>query len=119
MLHLRRTFALLELIIGILKSGAGFAVVDQRDSIDSKRTRSAIGVAKPDVLITDNHGIIQLVEKGSSTVTVTIVNINEISLGDMPIDNPPDETQGTGSDLAHVVFTSGSTGAIFCLLPAE
>ena len=97
----------MQWIIGVLKSGAAFAVADQTHPVG--RNRSAIAVAQPALLVDDGHGVdaTELVED----LPVRALRTTDICLDAMPMTNPIDESRD--DDLAYVVFTSGSTGNAF------
>jgi len=98
---------MMEWIIAVLKSGAAFAVADQKHPV--KRTLSVMSIAKPALVVDDGSGNdlnlepFQLDEK--------LLDTQNLALDDMPISNPEDITEN--EDLAYVVFTSGSTGRNF------
>ncbi|KIK03064.1 hypothetical protein K443DRAFT_95740 [Laccaria amethystina LaAM-08-1] len=104
LLHLTRGFEMMEWIIAVLKSGAAFAVADQKHPVE--RTLSVISIAKPALVVDDGSGNdlslepFQLDEK--------VIDTQNLALDDMPTSNPEDITKN--EDLAYVVFTSGSTG---------
>ena len=107
LLHLTRGFEMMEWIIAVLKSGAAFAVADQKHPVE--RTLSVMSIAQPAFVVDDGSGNdlnlepFQLDEK--------VLDTQNLALDDMPISNPEDITEN--EDLAYVVFTSGSTGRNF------
>ena len=107
LLHLTRGFEMMEWIIAVLKSGAAFAVADQKHPVE--RTLSVISIAKPALVVDDGSGNdlrlepFQLNEK--------VLDSQNLAFDEMPISNPEDITKN--EDLAYVVFTSGSTGEDF------
>ena len=91
---------MMEWIIAVLKSGAAFAVADQKHP--APRTLSVISIAQPSIIIDDGNG------RDLSKDASNILDVSNLSFDDMPADNLDDVTQN--DDLAYIVFTSGSTG---------
>ena len=94
---------MMEWIIAVLKSGAAFAVADQKHP--ALRTLSVISIAQPSIIIDDGNG--RNLSKDASK-PLDILDVSNLSFDDMPADNLEDITQN--DDLAYIVFTSGSTG---------
>ncbi|KAJ7203596.1 amino acid adenylation domain protein, partial [Mycena pura] len=103
LLHLERGFALMEWIIGVLKSGAAYAIADQSHPLE--RTRNVISIARPDIIVDDGNGQ-DVVELAGASIQV--VDLRTIKLGEISWNNLDDITEP--DDLAYIVFTSGSTG---------
>lgn len=93
-----------------MKSGAAYAVADQSHPV--QRTRAVLSVAKPTLVVDDGQGsdIKELVLEFG----VEMLNACQLPLEDMHSHNLDDCTQD--DDLAYIVFTSGSTGKLTCLL---
>ncbi|CAK5278577.1 unnamed protein product [Mycena citricolor] len=102
LLHLKRGFSTLCWILAVLKAGATYAIADQGHPLE--RTRSAMAVAEPDLIVDDGMGI----EVGLFSGTVKILRTDTCILDAFPRDNLEDVSQD--DDLAYIVFTSGSTG---------
>ncbi|CAK5278570.1 unnamed protein product, partial [Mycena citricolor] len=102
LLHLKRGFSTLCWILAVLKAGATYAIADQGHPLE--RTRSAMAVAEPDLIVDDGMGI----EVGLFSGTVKILRTDTCTLDAFPKDNLEDVSQD--DDLAYIVFTSGSTG---------
>ncbi|KAJ7208643.1 amino acid adenylation domain protein [Mycena pura] len=103
LLYLERSFALMEWIIGVLKSGAAYTVADQGHPIE--RTRSVISVAQPDLIVDDGNGCDMARLGHSESVPVLDTRILRLKniFGDIENISEP-------SDVAYIMFTSGSTG---------
>jgi non-ribosomal peptide synthetase component F len=94
---------MMEWIIAVLKSGAAFAVADQKHP--APRTLSVISIAQPSLIIDDGNG--RDLSKDASK-PLSVLDVSNLSFDDMPADNLDNITQN--EDLAYIVFTSGSTG---------
>lgn len=95
---------MIEWIIGVLKSGAAYAVADQSHPAD--RTRAVIAIAKPALVIDDGKG--KSVNDLVAGFDTQVLDVGSTSMDEMPTNNLENITQD--DDLAYVVFTSGSTG---------
>lgn len=107
LLHISRSFSTMEWIVGVMKSGAAYAVADQSHPIE--RTRAVLSVAQP-MLVVDNgqgYDIKELVAEFG----IKLLDARRLPLDEMPTHNLDDCTQN--DDLAYIVFTSGSTGKYF------
>ncbi|KAJ6577997.1 hypothetical protein B0H19DRAFT_1253292 [Mycena capillaripes] len=104
LLHLARGFATMEWIIGVLKSGAAYAIADQSHPLE--RTRSVISISQPDLIVDDGKGrhVVELADDAS----IRVLNTRNAELDSLPCENLDDISEL--GDLAYIVFTSGSTG---------
>ncbi|KAJ6487589.1 non-ribosomal peptide synthetase [Mycena sanguinolenta] len=103
-LHLRRGFPMIEWSLGVLKSGATFAVADQSHPLE--RIRNVIFVAQPDLIVDDGNG--HPVEDLTARLRVTLLDTRQVNLEGISADDLQDISEPT--DLAFIVFTSGSSG---------
>jgi non-ribosomal peptide synthetase component F len=96
----------MEWILAVLKSGAAYAIVDQSHPVE--RSRAAISVAEPSMIVDDGGSpkSKELFEGFEGKV----ISTNDINLSGMPSHNLTDESED--DDLAYIVFTSGSTGEL-------
>ncbi|KAF7351469.1 Polyketide synthetase [Mycena sanguinolenta] len=101
LLHLKRGFPAIEWILGVLKSGAAFAVADQSHPLE--RIRNVISVAQPDLIVDDGNGQCLANLAAVTLLDTRNINLDEISANDLQNISEP-------TDLAFVVFTSGSSG---------
>jgi non-ribosomal peptide synthetase component F len=94
----------MEWIIGVLKSGAAYAIADQSHPLE--RTRGVISIAQPDLIVDNGNGrnIVEL----ASEANIPILDPRSTDLAGLPCNNLDDISEP--NDLAYIVFTSGSTG---------
>lgn len=97
-LAMPRCLGLFVTLLGVLKAGGCYVPVDPRHP--SERVRSVVDQARPRVAVTDGSIVAGL--EG-----VTVLSLDEMS-GERD-DHPG--VEGDASDLAYILFTSGSTGA--------
>ncbi|KAK7033817.1 hypothetical protein R3P38DRAFT_2519696 [Favolaschia claudopus] len=104
LLHLQRGFLMMEWIMGVLKSGAVYAVADPHHPLE--RTRGVFSVAEPSMLVDDgsNDEVVQL----ANDADITVIDVKSVNLSAMSSANVVSVSEP--SDLAYIVFTSGSTG---------
>jgi non-ribosomal peptide synthetase component F len=95
---------MIEWILGVLKSGAAYAVADQTYPLE--RTHGVISISQPNLIVNDGKGesIVEL----AAQLDILVLNTHYIHLDNIPSESLEDISQP--SDLAYIVFTSGSTG---------
>ncbi|KZP12421.1 hypothetical protein FIBSPDRAFT_798902 [Athelia psychrophila] len=104
LLHICRSFSTMVWIMGVLKSGAAYAVADQSHPVE--RTRAVLSVAQPTLVVDDGQG--RDIKELVAEFGIELLDAGRLPLDDMPADNLDDCTEN--DDLAYIVFTSGSTG---------
>ncbi len=93
----------LTAIIGVLKSGKYFALIDPADPIS--RITSIVQDAKAELVIADQNSTLirEITNIGCQTIDYSDIG-NQLNSHNLSLDIPPDS-------LAMIVYTSGSTGA--------
>lgn len=104
LLYLEHGPAVMEWIIAVLKAGAAYAVADQ--SNPPERIRSIVSVAEPVLVIHDQKG--EAIREIIQESPVKTLDIRTVQIEKFSSESLEEVTQNT--DLAYIVFTSGSTG---------
>ena len=104
---LNRGVRTIQLVMGILKSGAAYVPLDATSPL--VRIKDCIEDARPTlVIIEDTRSIPEIDTPGFSFTTLEAVLAEAERESDEPIG--PADFGITGDDLAYIIFTSGSTG---------
>ncbi|KAE8143523.1 hypothetical protein BDV38DRAFT_231552 [Aspergillus pseudotamarii] len=107
-LHINRGFALLLWIIGILKAGGCFVVVDK--ALPTGRKQSILRTCEPVQLVTDTAAADDLLSQVDKVPSVIVLDAGfEGELMSYPVAHCTGQATAD-NDLAYMVFTSGSTG---------
>jgi|GEM_PF-375258 len=102
-LCMKRSAETLVAMLAVFKAGCAYVPIDPNDPI--QRIHHMIGKSELSGLITNRDGDGQ--ERLADRCTFSFGE-DEARLLAYPADNP--ERQGTGADLAYIIFTSGTTG---------
>ncbi|KAB8255140.1 hypothetical protein BDV32DRAFT_154554 [Aspergillus pseudonomiae] len=106
--HIDRGFTLLLWIIGILKAGGCFVVVDK--ALPTSRRQSILRTCEPAYLVTDTATADELLSHVDKTPSVIVLDaLFEGELASYPLTHCNGQATAD-NDLAYMVFTSGSTG---------
>ncbi|CAK5282791.1 unnamed protein product [Mycena citricolor] len=109
-LHLTRGFSVLVWILAVLKSGGAFCVSDLNHP--RQRTKQIVEVARPLLVVVDGEDSEWLLEDlPVESSSARLIHVREVEHHLSSATTPARARQVTkGSDLAYVIFTSGSSG---------